>query len=190
MKRVFLMSLLAVLFSLSSANAQGPYLGAGLAYNSPLGSDIDYLRPGPGLHFTFGYDFGPAALEGSLFGSRHDDTDPGYGDADFGGFSIDLKIFLSPPRSDNQFYLLGGFGSYSVFEYDPFLQADTELNGSGWDLGAGMEHYLNTNVSLNFRVIYRFITYDEFAVEGVVFSLRPREDGDMLSAEFGLSYHF
>lgn len=190
MKKVFVISLLAVLFSFSSANAQGPYLGGGLSYSDPLGSDIDYLRGGPGLHFTFGYDFGPAALEGSLFGSRHDDTDPGYGDADFGGFSIDLKIFLSRPLSDNQFYILGGFGSFSISEYDPFLQADTELNGGGWDLGAGLEHYLNTNLSLNVEVIYRFITYDEFDIDGEVFALRPKEDGDTLSMEIGINYHF
>lgn len=189
MKKVFIMTILA-LVCCTSAYAQGPYLGGGFTYNDPVGSDIEYLRPGPGLHFTFGYDMGPAALEGTLLGSRHDDTDFGYGDADMSGFSIDLKFFLSRPLAVDQFYLLAGYGSYSIYEYDPLLRADTELNGSGWNLGAGVEHYLNSNMALNFGITYRFISFDEFGIEGEIFSLRPREDGDTVSIQLGLNYHF
>ncbi len=53
-----------VLSLVSPAFAQGPYLGAGFVYNFPVGSGIKYLDSGPGLDFTFGYNFGPVALEG------------------------------------------------------------------------------------------------------------------------------
>ncbi len=188
--KLVLVSVVLVVLAGTPVFAQGPYLGGGLVYNNPLGSDIKYLRPGPGLNFRFGYDFGPVALEGNLMGSRHNDTDPGYGYADFGGFSIDLRVHLSPENARNQFYLVAGVGSYSLYEYDPFLGADTQLNGNGWNAGAGMEHFLNTNLALNVVLQYRFIRYDEFEIDNVLYSLRPRESGDTLSLEFGVNYHF
>jgi hypothetical protein len=190
MKKILLLSVLAVLLYFTPALAQGPYIGAGLVYNDPLGSDINYLRPGPGLDFRFGYDFGPVALEGNLMGSSHNDTDPGYGYADFEGFSLDLKVFLSRTYAPDQVYLLAGIGSYSLYEYDPFLGTDTQLNGTGWNFGAGLEHYVNTNFALSFGVTYRIIRYDEFDAGGAVFSLRPRENGDTITYEFGFNYHF
>ena len=190
MRKAIAFSVFLILLGSAPVLAQGPYLGGGFVYNSPLGSDIDYLRPGPGLNFRFGYDFGPAALEGNLFASRHEDTDPGYGRADFGGFSIDLRVFLSPENATDLFYLAGGIGSYSLYEYDPFFGADTQLNGNGWNVGLGLEHFLNTNLALNIALQYRFIRYDEFEIDNTLYSLRPRESGDTLSFELGLNYHF
>lgn len=191
MKKVLCLSVLAMLLYFTPASAQGPYLGADLVYNNPLSSDISYLDPGFGVDFRFGFDFGPVALEGNLMGSEHDDTDPGYGDADFGGFSLDLRIFLTPQMDDpNQIYLLVGIGSYWIEEYDPFFLADTELRGSGFNFGAGLEHYLNPNVALNFGAIYRIIRYDEFEIGGDVFSLSPEESGNTLTLQFGVNYHF
>lgn len=190
MKKVLSLSVFLLLFVAAPAVAQGPYLGGGFVYNNPLSSDVKYLRPGPGLNFRFGYDFGPVALEGNLLGSRHEDSDPGFGHADFGGFSIDLRVFLSPQNARNQFYLTAGLGSYSLYEYDPFLGADTQLNGNAWNAGLGLEHFLNTNLALNVALQYRFIRYDEFEVGNVVYSLSPNESGDTLSLELGINYHF
>lgn len=190
MKKVIPVSVFGLFLFLTPAFAQGPYLGGGFIYSNPLSSDIGYLRPGPGLNFRFGYDFGPVALEGNLLGSRHNDSDPGYGHADFGGLSLDLRVFLSPANDRNQAYLLVGVGSYSLYEYDPFLSADTQLNGSGWNAGAGLEHYVNTNLALNIGLVYRFIRYDEFEVNSNLFTLRPNESGDTLTLELGLNYHF
>jgi opacity protein-like surface antigen len=191
MKKIVSFSSAIVLLLLVPAFAQpGPYLGAGLVYNNHVGSDIDYLDPGIGLNLRFGYNFGVVALEGNLMGSNHEDVDPGYSDADFEAFTLDLKFYLSREYDRNQFYLLIGVGSYAIDEYYPNLGADTELNGSGWNLGAGLEHFMNSRVALNFGVTYRFITYDEFNVAGFVSSLRPREDGDVLTFDAGITYHF
>jgi hypothetical protein len=190
MKKVLTLWMFLFLYSVSPALAQGPYLGGGFVYNNPLGSDINYLRPGPGLNFRFGYDFGPVALEGNLVASRHADTDPGYGHADLGGFNIDLRVFLSPENARNLVYLVAGIGSYSLYEYDPFLQADTQLNGNSWNAGAGLEHFLDSNLALNLALQYRSIRYDEFEIDNTLYSLRPRESGDVLALELGVNYHF
>jgi opacity protein-like surface antigen len=190
MKKILLLSTVMALFCFSPVLAQGPYVGFGLDYNNPFGSDIDYLDPGLGLDFTFGYNFGPVALEGNIMGSRHDDTDPGYNDADFSGFSFNMRIYLSHLDDPNQFYLLAGLGSYSIEEFDPFEGAETELKGTGWNLGAGLEHYLNENAALDVGVVYRIIRYDEFEIGNVVYSLDPDEDGDTLSLHLGLNFHF
>lgn len=190
MKKIPVLVALALLLVSAPVFAQGPYVGTGLVFNSPIGSDIDYLDPGFGLEIRFGYDFGPVGLEGNWMGSRHDDEDPGYTRADLSAFSLDLRIFLSPLNDPNQFYFLVGMGFYSIDEFDPFFGADTELNGEGLHFGGGLERYLNANLALNLGVIYRFIRYDEFVVGGDVFSIQPDENGDMLTAQAGILYYF
>jgi hypothetical protein len=182
--------LIASALSLAShALAQGPYLGAGFVYNFPVGSDIRYLDSGPGLDLTFGYNFGPVALEGNLMGSWHDDTDPAYGHADFSGISIDLRVFLLPLVHPNQIYLLAGFGSYSLYEYDPYLGVDTELYGYGWNFGAGWEHYFSRNMGFNTAVIYRSIRYDEFDAGGIHYSIN-HQNGDTVTVKAGLVFYW
>ncbi len=189
MKKVLLTICLGVLLHASSAFAEGPYLGAGFVYNFPVGSDIRYLDSGPGLDFTFGYNFGPVALEGNLIGSRHNDSDPGYGHADFGGISLDVKLFLLPLVQPTQAYILAGVGSYWIWEYDPFLGVDTELDGYGWNVGAGLERYLTPNVGLNAAVIYRFIRYDEFDVGGFHYSIN-HQNGDTVTVKAGVIFYW
>lgn len=191
MKKIVIFSAAVVLlFSVPAFAQPGPFVGVGLLYNYHQGSDIKYLDPGFGLNLRFGYNFGVVALEAGLMKSNHEDTDPGYSDADFEAFTLDLKIFLSREYDRNQFYFLVGAGSYSIDEFDPYEGADTQLSGGGWNLGAGLEHFVNSNVGLNFGVTYRFIRYDEFEIGGFDFFLRPREDGDVLTIDAGINYHF
>lgn len=190
MKKIPALVWLALMFGYAPAFAQGPYLGTGLVFNSPVGSDIKYLDPGFGLDVRFGYDFGPVALEAGWMGSRHNDEDSGYTRADFSTVSLGFRIFLSRLDDPNQFYLLLGLGSYLIEEFDPFLGADTELKGDGFHLGGGLERYLNSNLAVNLGVVYRFIRYDEFTVGGEVFSLQPHENGDMLTVQAGIAYYF
>ncbi len=180
----------ACLLALASpALAQGPYLGAGFVYNFPVGSDFRYLDSGPGIDFTFGYNFGPAALEGNLMGSRHSDSDPAYGHADFGAVSIDVKFFLSPLVQATRVYVLAGFGSYWLYEYDPYLYADTDWYGYGWNVGAGFEHRLSHNLGINGEVVYRFIRYDDYDVGGFHYSVND-QNGDTVSLKAGLVFYW
>ena len=123
-------------------------------------------------------------------GSNHEDTDPGFGSADFNGFTLNLRVFVSPVVDPNQFYFLVGLGSYSVEEYNPFEGADTTLEGGGWNFGAGLERFLNRNLALNLGFIYRFIRYDEIEINGFSFPLDPDVDGDTFSIEAGIHYYF
>lgn len=204
MKKILYFSALAILLCFTPAMArEGVYLGGGLLYNIPQSSDFDYLDPAVGLDFKFGYNFGPIAVELNFMGSHHNETSPGFGTADFSGFSLDFRFFLSPYGDPNQFYLLTGLGSYYLNGFDPFATVATSSGaalsptgqfvdywGYGFDLGAGLEHYLNPYVSLNFGLIYRFIWYDQAEIGGISYSVNPTLNGDMLSIEFGVNYHF
>ncbi len=189
MKKILSLSTLAVLlcFTPAIAKEEGPYLGAGIVYNSPVSSDINDIKPAPGYGFRFGYDFGPIALEANIIGSSHDDKLQGFGTADFSGFSLDARIFVSPLVDPNQVYFLVGLGSYSIDQFNPNY-GDTTLNGSGINFGAGLEHYLNDQIALNVGVLYRIIKYDEFDVGGIAYSADIK--GDTLSVEAGLNFHF
>jgi opacity protein-like surface antigen len=191
MKKIIFLSALAILLCFTPAMAkEGPYLGFGLLYNNPLSSDFNYLDPAIGLDLKFGYNFGPVAVELNLMGSEHDETAPGLGTADFGGFSLDFRFFLSPYNDPNQFYFLAGFGAYSLDGFDPYVGADVKYTGGGFNFGAGLEHYLNENVALNFGIIYRIIRFDEAEFNGFTASVSPELKDNTLSVEIGLNFHF
>lgn len=188
MQKILSLSLLAVLLCFTPAIArEGPYLGAGIVYNDPVSSDINDIKPAIGYDFKFGYNFGPVAFEGNVIGSSHGDKLQGFGTADFSGFSLDARIFVSPFDDPNQFYFLVGLGSYAIDQFNP-KYGDTTLNGSGVNFGVGLEHYLNERLSLNVGVLYRIIKYDEFDVGGIAYSADIK--GDTLSIETGLNFHF
>jgi hypothetical protein len=188
MRKILSLSLLAVLFSFTPAiAAEGPYLGAGAVYNDPVSSDINDIKPAYGYDFKLGYNFGTFALEGNIIGSSHGDKLQGFGTADFSGFSLDARIFASPFDDPNQFYFLIGLGAYSIDQFNPSY-GDTTLDGSGFNFGAGLEHYFNDRISLNVGVLYRIIKYDEFDVGGRAYSANIK--GDTLSVETGLNFHF
>lgn len=182
-------ALVVLLCSTAAAAGGGMYLGGALLYTDPL-SDINALSPGPGIGLKFGYDFGSGAFEAAFTGSRHDDAGTGTGEADFRGFSLDLRLFLSPGSDPDRVYLLIGLGNYALGEFDPARAAGATLRGSGWDLGAGLEHDLGGRVSLDFGVIYRIIRYSEVQAGGALSALGYEVKGDMLAVEAGMNYHF
>lgn len=191
MSKILSFSTLMVLLCFAPALArEGLYLGVGAAYNSPQSSDINDINPAVGYDLKIGYNFGPVALESTLLGSTHSDTLPGYGNAYFSGFTLDLRIFVSQVDDPNQVYFLAGFGSYSIDQYNPLYAADTTLSGSGFDLGAGLEHYLSENLSLNFGFTYRIIRYDEFDIGGVPFTVSPEIKGNTLTLDGAILFHF
>lgn len=186
----FLICLLPALVSPVSARERGPSLAASLFYTNPVSSELRYLDDGFGHGITFGYDSGPVAIEAEWFRSSNDDTDPGYGGATLRGFSLDVKVFLSYIYDPTQTYFLIGLGNYSIREYDPVLDAETTLRGSGVNLGAGAERYIKRNLSLNLEITYRAIRYDWVDINSVRFLVNPELKGDTATVEAGLIYHF
>ena len=100
MKKVLSLSVFLLLFVAAPAVAQGPYLGGGFVYS------IIRLAPTsnicvPGRASTSGSATTSVPWPWKVISLVHDITtsDPGYGHADFGGFSIDLRVFLSPQNA-------------------------------------------------------------------------------------------
>ena len=183
MKKFLVLALLAVALIATPAMAkEGPYVGIGLTYVN-IGGDswFDTVEPATGLELRLGYNFGSIALEGNLIGSTHNDTATGWSDGDFTAKSIDLRLSFSQTNDPTQVYFLAGFGAYS------FDQAPAgKLEGIGYNLGVGFEHFFNELVALDVRGVYRFIEYDE--LDGVSFS--PSLDGDTITLGVGLNLHF
>jgi Outer membrane protein beta-barrel domain len=191
MKKVFLLSAVLTLFWSAPATAgKGTYLGAGLAYDRPWSSDVGSFSPGTGLDLKAGHKFGFASVEGDWVSSPHNDNTPGFGKADFYSLSLDLRFFLTREKSRNQVYLLAGFGVYSMDEFDPGLGEHRTLRGRGFNLGFGVEHYLNELVSLNLGLKYRIIRYNQLQTGSTTSSLDPEIHGDSLNADFCIFYHF
>ena len=191
MKRALFIVALVSLVAAGTVQAnEGIYAGAGFVYNRTQSSDIDFINSATGLDLKAGYNFGPVALEVNLIGSKHAGRKVGYGDTNFGGMSIDLRVPFSQPGQPNQFYVLTGLGGYSLKGYDPTAASEVKYSGGGFDLGAGVEHFFNQHLAFNLAGIYRAIQYDKKEVQGNTVTLSPKINGDILSVEAGVVYYF
>ena len=179
MKRLFILAVLACALIATPAMAkEGGYLGVGLFYANMTDNDLEFLDPSIGGELRVGYSFGSIAVEGNLIKSTHDDTDPGFDDADFTGLSIDVRFSFSQLEDPNQFYFLAGLGSYEI-DGDGY-----ELDKSGFNglnLGVGLEHWFNEQVALDIRGVLRIIEYDLPSFGDV--------DGDTFTLGVGINFH-
>lgn len=156
---------------------EGLYPGGGLVINNIVGDDVNVYNSAGGLGLRIGCNFGQVALEGNLVSSDHT-ADPGYADATFSGFSLDLRVFFSQDQNPARPYFLVGVGGYHLD-----VDNGNDIDGSGFNMGLGMEYYLNANLALDAAGIYRFIEYD--AVNGV--PIFPEADGDTFTLAVGLT---
>ena len=124
----------SLIFAATTAGAkEGFYLGAGFIHNKMLNTDLNYLDPAVGLDFKAGYNLGPFSVEANLLGSSHGDTRTGFGEADFGGLSIDFRIPFTPKDWINQIYVLFGLSGYSLTVDDP-VAGEVKYSGGGENL--------------------------------------------------------
>ncbi len=190
MKKLIVLAVLcSVLTAGAAAAKEGFYLGGGLVHNNPLSSDVDFMRSAIGLDLRLGYNFGPAALEINLIGSTHDDDRAGIRETRFGSFSIDARIPFTSKERQNHVYVLVGFSGNSLQYTDPAI-GDVKYSGGGMELGLGTERFFNEHLAFNLAAVYRAIKYDEREAQGLKTEVKPRLDGDMMSIEAGLNYHF
>lgn len=187
---VFCMSMIAFL-AVPAFSKEGFYIGFGLDYVSVEGSDPwwDTVESGTGFDAKLGWDFGPVAIESTLLGSNHNDTAAGYGDGDFSGLTLDLRVLFGPSDLPTRGFLLVGFGRYAFEQYDPYYDDEVIFRGDGFNIGGGVEHYFNRVLALDARAVYRVITYDEVEVYGDTASIDDM-DSDMFNLSIGLSVHF
>lgn len=190
MKRMLFPTILcAFLMSGPAIANEGLYLGAGFVHNNTLSSDVDYLKYAIGVALRIGYNFGPVSLETNLIGSTHDDERADIEETEFGGITIDFKIPFTPQDKPNQVYILAGLGGYSLTYDDPAI-GEVKYNGSGMNLGVGTEHFFNKHLAFNLSAVYRAIKYEEREAQGATVTISPKLEGDTVSIETGLNYHF
>ncbi|HUI68293.1 MAG TPA: porin family protein [Nitrospirota bacterium] len=191
MKKVLLFSALAILLCFTPAMAkEGPYVGVGLTYvniTSAADSYFDTVDPALGLELRFGYNFGPMALEGNFIGSNHEDHYPGFSSGDLTGWSIDLRLFLFPRPQPNQLYLLMGVGGYTFKETYNVTGDQYRFSGPGFNFGMGFEYFLNEQVAIDVRGVYRFINYN-LDING--FNVATNVNGDTFTLGLALNFHF
>lgn len=192
MKKHVLIWMLAGALAFIAAPAmakEGPYLGVGFTYVNMVGSDpfFDTVDSAIGLELRLGYSLGSIAFEGNLIGSTHDDSIVGFSDGDFTGASIDLRFSFSQLYDPTQVYLLVGLGAYSFEQTDALFGDTYELEGPGFNLGIGFEHFFNEQVAFDIRGVYRFIDYD-LNING--FQFASGVDGDTFTLGAALNLHF
>jgi Outer membrane protein beta-barrel domain len=189
MKKILLLAVVAVMFIATPVMArEGWFVGAGLAFDNIVGSDLNNYEAGGGLNFKLGYKFDAIAVEGDWFQTSHTGK-TGYTDADLSGLNINLRVSFSQPDDPSQVYLLAGLGAYLLEFKQPTFSGITELHGSGVNLGVGVEHYFNPQVALNLGLIYRIINYDEAEDAFGTFSISDM-NGDTVSLNAGLNLYF
>jgi hypothetical protein len=120
-------------------------------------------------------------------------------DGDFDGESAlsgDNDIIIVPEIDGGQgFGLLLGLGVHVLVVKDGSVNVftgevgDATYTGIGFNLGAGVDHYLSSSVSAGLGFVYRVVSYDQ--AEGVTDEgeLDDPLSGNGYSLVFNLSYH-
>jgi hypothetical protein len=175
MKKPMLAAVIAVVLAAAPVMAkEGFYLGVNLLYHDFSG-DTNDLDNGNGLGLRGGFGLNRyLAFEAAVFSTDHDVQSGG--STDFEGATIDAK--LSFPLSGSQIapYIFGGVGTYKLDNYH-----GASPDGTGGQLGIGIDIYLFPELNLNVGLNRRNITFDA----------SPRDiDAKVTTLDFGITYHF
>lgn len=171
---------------------QGPYIGFDIVANFPQEDVSDDLNvdPGAGFDIKFGYMFSaPLALEIEWGGTGHDADGE---DAGIGFLGINLRYIFETDQPMKP-YVRFGVASYALVVQDVVepgtgRKDDYTLTGGGFDLGVGFDFWINPKATFGVGLTQRFINYDD--LDYLDKSLPKDVDGNMLSLNFGLQYHF
>ena len=177
MKKVLVLLVLATALLAAPAMAkEGIYLGVFLP-NTEITGDVD-IDSGSGWGARVGVGFGRyMAVEASYAKTDHDVT--GGGSVDLTGISADFKLHFPLTSLDShnvmtlEPYALIGYGMYEVSN-------GSSNDGSGVQLGVGIELYLFHELSINAGYTRTKVTFDT----------NPEADGTVRQIDFGIMYHF
>ncbi len=201
-----------MLIVVSHAEAKkGFYMGLGAAYNTVQGdfkgtsalqggSEIIILPDvdnAVGVDLSVGYGITDAwAIELNWIGSDHTGTWAGLkGDVSFFSFSVNGKYNFQSSTTV-QPYLLFGISGNALQIYNGAQNiytgqvGDATLSGAGFNLGAGVDHYLTSHLSLNLGVLYRFVDYDQAEGIDTNGSIDDTVNGNGYSFLLSTAYHF
>ena len=177
MKRILMFMALAMTLVATPAMAkEGFYFGVNWLFNDFSG-DINNLDSGSGLGLRGGYGLNRyLAFEAAIFKTTHDVKNES-GTVDFKGGTIDAKLTLPLTGSHIEPYLLAGVGSYKLDG------SGISTEGTGGQLGIGMDIYLFPELNFNVGLTRRNITFDST-------STMPETKGKVTTLDFGITYHF
>jgi hypothetical protein len=189
----------------------GFYLGLGIPYNT-IGGDFDGTSGFTGandaiivpkIDGAFGYGMlagyqadNGLAFELSYLASKHDAKWMGAtGKVDYSVVNLDLKYSFNTSQP-TQPYLLGGINLDTLVVKDGSVNfttlevGDATYTGTGFNLGLGVDQYLNSHVSAGLGLTYRFVKYDR--AEGVTDKgkLDSSLNGNGVSLMLDAAYHF
>jgi len=172
--------LLIMILSGPAVAKEGAYFGLGMVENIILSDDVDFVEDAYGPNIFVGYKFRPLGVEVDWVSSEHQ----GHirkADADLTGFSLNFIVPILSRDERSESYLLGGYGLY---KFD--LSNGNELEGNGYNLGVGIDHYFNERVAQVVRIMYRYIDYDKANNPTVPTPL----EGNVFTVEIGFKHYF
>jgi len=142
------------------------YLGIGAFGDGVINqanSAVDFLTSGAGYNLMLGFRLSPNfALEFGLGQGFHNDVSDAWGDTvDYlvlSQVTVDAKLILPLPGGQIQPFLQGGVGFYVLAD-----AYDSEIaSGGGFQLGGGLDFWLNPWWSVGGRLLYHGIQFTSF----------------------------
>lgn len=165
----------------------GFYIGLGVNYVTFVGNDMESYDDAFGfLNLTIlGREFESIAVE---FNLRHDSGHSSdiSSDAHFNGIGFDVKWFPSPANDEQRMYLLAGVSRFWL----AFDNSADEISGLGFNLGGGIEHFLDSQLSITADLVYTILTYDRKKINDVESDLDPSLSGDAITAKVAANLYF
>jgi len=163
----------------SAAAKEGFSLGVNVLFNE-ISGDITTgttIEAGNGLGLRGGYGLNRyLAFELGLFSTDHDFTQGGVKESfDLKGGTIDAKLSFPLSGSHIEPYLQAGVGKYTI-EGNGYSH-----DGTGGQIGIGIDIYLFPELSFNVGIMRRNITFD---VDGTDTKAKVN------TLDFGITYHF
>ena len=147
----------------------GPTFGMGVGSLAILKSKGPYQHLAPGVYIStfFGYDFSHVlSIELGFNGSVHKEQGDALGgvkEPSLVGLALDFKFRLAEPgrgakivpflQAGMGMFFLQGMASNAQGEYEDTKK--TLAHGGAFQLGGGLDFYLNRYLSLGLRVLYR-----------------------------------
>ncbi len=215
MKRQIVFLLVAAIMALAvipDAEAKkGFYVGLGAAYNT-IGGDLDGTRglqggseiiilpdikSAVGIDIRGGYGINNQwAIELNLMSSRHKGDWAGLTkDVTYTSFSVNGKYSLSPSGTVQPYFLVGLSGNSLLIKEGSTNTStgevgDATLSGAGFNMGTGLDTYVNPNLSLDLGVLYRVVNYTSASGVNNSGGIDKVVDGSGFSLLLSVAYHF
>jgi len=191
MKKIFLLTITAIILSASQSMAKGPsnpsepdsvYVGVFFP-RTTIEGDIKGVDYGEGVGGRLGFSTGNVvASEFSAFKSRHD-AGPGERDT-FSGITLDIKISL-PMFPVVAPYGFLGLGRYALVTPHTVYRGNTAGYGiNGYQRGFGLDLFLSQMISLNLGYTERRMRFDTGPAG------KDTSRSTAASYDMGLAFHF